>query len=100
MVEQTEAYRRVLSVLNEYGIEYMVVGSFAAMQHGYIRTTHGLDLVVIPSPENVEDIAGALGDEFYLEPESAREVISRHDMFNAIHFESGVKIDFWIIKDR
>ena len=89
----------MLSILNECGVEYMVVGSFAAMQHGHIRTTHDMDLVAVLSPKNVEDIARVLGDEFYLDLESAKEAIERRDMFNAIHFESGVKIDFWILKD-
>lgn len=87
----------MLSVLKESGIEYMIVGSFAATQHGHIRTTHDLDLVVMLAPEHVDKLVNALGDEFYLDRESAHEAIERRDMFNAIHFDSGAKVDFWVL---
>lgn len=99
MTLETEAYRRVLSVLHEYGIEYMIVGSYAATQHGHIRTTHDLDVVIALDAGDVTELASALGDEFFLDAESACEAVRRSDMFNAIHMPSGVKIDFWILKD-
>jgi len=97
LVSEIEAYRRMLSVLNESGIDYMIVGSFAAIEHGHIRTTHDLDLVVVLSPEQVDELVETLGDEFYLDRESAHEAIERRDMFNAIHFDNGVKVDFFAL---
>lgn len=97
MVSAMEAYRRMLSVLNESGIDYMIVGSFAAMEHGHIRTTHDLDLVVVLSAEQVDKLVATLSDEFYLDRESANEAVKRRDMFNAIHFDSGVKVDFFAL---
>jgi predicted nucleotidyltransferase len=99
MVSEIEAIRKVLGVLQESGIEYMIVGSYAATLHGSIRTTHDLDLVVRLQPEQVGALASALGDEFYLDQESARRAVERRDMVNAIHMDSGVKIDFWMLHD-
>ena len=99
MTEETEAFRRVLSVLQDSQIEYMIVGSYAASLHGFVRTTHDLDLVIALTREQSDELAAALGDEFYLDTESAREAVEQHDMFNAIHLDSGVKVDFWILKD-
>lgn len=99
MVSEIETYRRVLSVLKESGIEYMIVGSFAATQHGHIRTTHDLDLVVVLSNEQVDELVNALADDFYLDRESALEAVERRDMFNAIDCDSGAKVDFWVLDD-
>lgn len=100
MVSEIEAIHKVLAILEEYGIEYMIVGSYAAGLHGFIRTTHDLDLVVCLKPEHVGVLVSALGDEFYADPESAREAIAQHDMFNIIHLDAGLKVDFWILRDE
>jgi hypothetical protein len=99
LTTEIETIRRVLAVLQESEIEYMVVGSYAATLHGHMRTTYDLDLVVRLLPEQVSRLASALGEDFYLDVESAREAIERCDMFNAIDMGSGLKVDFWILKD-
>ena len=99
MVTEIEAIHKVLDILERSGVEYMIVGSYAAGLHGYIRTTHDLDLMVCLKPEHVGALVSALGDEFYADPESIREAIAQHDMFNIIHFDSGLKVDFWILRD-
>ncbi len=99
MASETDAIRRVLSALQESVIEYMIVGSYAAALHGFVRTTHDLDLVVCLLPEHVSTLATSLGDEFYLDTESALTAIERGDMFNAIDTNSGIKVDFWMLKD-
>ena len=97
MVSEIEAYRGLLRILNESKIDYMIVGSFAATQHGHIRTTHDLDLVIVLSNEQVDELVSALADDFYVDRESAHEAIERRDMFNAIHFDNGAKVDFFAL---
>lgn len=99
MVTEIEAIHKVLAILEEYGIEYMIVGSYAAGLHGFIRTTHDLDLVVCLKPEQVDKLADSLGDEFYLDRQSALQAVERHDMVNTIHMDSGLKVDFWILRE-
>ena len=99
MVTEIEAIHKVLGVLEGSGIEYMIVGSYAAGLHGFIRTTHDLDLVVCLKPEHIGALVSALGDEFYVDRESVREAIAEHDMFNIIHLDAGLKVDFWILRD-
>ena len=97
MVTEIEAIRRVLRILEESGIEYMIVGSYAASLHGFIRTTHDLDLVVCLKAEQVGGLASALGEEFYFDQQSALDAVAQQDMVNAIHLDSGVKVDFWVL---
>jgi putative cell wall-binding protein len=46
--------------LNETGVKYVVIGGFAIILSGYIRTTGDIDLLVDSSSENVERIKKAL----------------------------------------
>lgn len=96
MTSESEAVRRVLNALDISGIEYMIVGSYAASIHGFARATHDLDMVVSLNAEDVSGLADLLGDEFFYDVESARSAVERGDMFNAIHMDSGIKLDFWI----
>lgn len=99
MTSQTEVFKRVLSELDAAGIEYMIVGSIAASAHGFMRDTHDLDLVVVMNRESVGLLARRLGDDFYFDVETAENAVDQADMFNMIHYETSVKIDFWSLKD-
>jgi hypothetical protein len=52
----------LLRFLEERGISYIVIGGFAVNAHGFIRVSKDLDIVPHPSRENLEKLAGALGD--------------------------------------
>ena len=100
MAGQTDTLKRVISELNTVGIEYMIVGSFAASAHGMVRDTHDLDLVVVMSKDSVEALADRLGEGFYFDVEGAKEAVDRADVFNIIDYEGSVKVDFWMLKDE
>ena len=46
--------------LNAHGARYLVVGGFAVIQHGFLRATEDIDLLVDGSPENQVRIKQAL----------------------------------------
>lgn len=62
---------RLCKALNEAGVNYVVIGGFAVAHHGYPRGTGDIDLLVDPSPENVERIRTALS---YLPDQAVLEV--------------------------
>lgn len=99
MASQVKAIHTALDALHTAELQFMLVGSIAASYHGFSRATHDLDVVIALDAGDVTKLADALGDEFFLDVESACEAVRRSDMFNAIHMPSGVKIDFWILKD-
>jgi len=47
-------------VLNQHGVEYVVVGGVAAIRHGSRRATRDLDIVADPSSDNLGRLAVAL----------------------------------------
>jgi len=94
-----DVVRQVLEELANAGIDYMVVGSFASSLYGERRDTHDIDLVVVLPREAVKPLAERLGAEYYFDADAALEAVERGDMFNIIHFESGDKVDFWMLAD-
>jgi hypothetical protein len=46
--------------LTEAGARYLLVGGFAVIAHGYLRTTKDIDILVDDSPENVARVKQAL----------------------------------------
>ncbi len=94
----------VLSVfvarLEQCGIDYMIVGSFASNLHGKPRTTHDADIVIEIDVPRLEKFARALGDDFYFDVDAARDAIKKNIMCNVLHYESGLKIDLIARKNR
>jgi len=63
--------RRICRSLEEAGARYVLIGGFAVILHGGVRTTKDIDLLVDPEPANVELLKRALS---ILEDDAAREI--------------------------
>jgi hypothetical protein len=63
--------RRICRALDEAGAGYVLIGGFAVILHGGLRTTKDIDLLVDPDPANVERLKRALS---VLEDDAAREI--------------------------
>jgi predicted nucleotidyltransferase len=53
-------YRELLQLLNEFEVEYLIVGGFAVMKYGEPRYTKDLDVWVSNSAQNSFRLVGAL----------------------------------------
>jgi hypothetical protein len=53
-------FERLLAVLGQGRVEYIVIGGFAATAHGSAYLTVDLDIVYRRSPDNLERLAAAL----------------------------------------
>ena len=53
-------YRELLQLLNEFDVEYLIVGGFAVMKYGEPHYTKDLDVWVHNSPENSRRVVEAL----------------------------------------
>jgi len=83
-----QVLREVAGILSRSDIPYMVTGSFASSMLGLPRSTRDLDVVVDPQSHQV-------GDALVV-----RDAFERRSMFNAVHLESGWKVDVIFRKDR
>ena len=99
-MSQSELLRRVVSVLDANGIEYMVTGSLVSSSQGEPRATHDIDLVIRIHATSVPALGRAFpGPTYYLDEVAAVEAVGRADMFNLLEVATGDKVDFWILGD-
>ena len=78
MSPEEEALGRVVTALDRHGIPYMVTGSVATSYHGRPRATHDADVVVDPTPQQLDALVADLeAAGFYVNAEGAREAFSR-----------------------
>jgi hypothetical protein len=59
-MEVQSDFRDLLVLLNEHGVEYMIVGGHALAFHGAPRYTGDIDIYVHPDPANARRIIAAL----------------------------------------
>ena len=73
--------RAIVEKLEAMGIPHMVVGSFASTVYGEPRSTRDLDLVIDPTPEQLNRLLAALDpDDYYVDPDVARDALRRRSM--------------------
>jgi hypothetical protein len=51
---------RILRVLAEHEVAYVLIGGLAVQTHGHVRTTNDADLIPAPAPANLRRLAAAL----------------------------------------
>lgn len=100
MTEQHDLMLRMVRKLEETGIPYMVAGSFGSSLQGHPRSTRDVDIVIVPTLEQLQKFLPVLGPDYYVSPEAALDAFHRRAMFNVIELCSGWKVDFILQKDR
>lgn len=81
MSPEEEALVEVIRALEGQGIPHMVTGSVASSYHGRPRSTHHADIVIDPSPGQLDALVGVLGDRgFYVDADRARDALLRLDL--------------------
>jgi hypothetical protein len=89
----------VIGILEDLGMRYHLGGSFASAVHGVPRQTMDVDIVVDLDAGLVARLVDRLKNDFYVDSEVAADAVSRRGSFNAIHLESGFKVDFFVKGD-
>lgn len=98
MTDQLDVLALVTSGLDEAGIAYMVTGSMSSGYYGQPRMTRDVDLVVELQHGDPERMEVMFSDAFLISAHTARGAMAHQTMFNAIHREAFVKVDFVIRK--
>ena len=92
----------IAKILNQLRIPYFVTGGMAVLVWGRPRFTADIDIVIQLKYENIAELKNALlafRKKSYIDEEAAKEAIRNKGEFNFIDVESGVKTDFWILKE-
>lgn len=61
-LELPQDFKELFKSLNAKGVEYLLIGGYAVIIHGYVRNTNDIDVVVSSDPENVTRCLNALDD--------------------------------------
>jgi len=86
-------------ILDELGIQYVVVGSFASSARGFQRATRDVDILARIGLDQVESLYERLRDRYYVDRLSIRSAVTSRSHFNAIHLDSMFKVDVFVPSD-
>ena len=90
---------RVVRMLDELGIAYVLGGSIASSLVGEPRATADIDLAIRIDPDQVSALVRALSRDFYISEEAVKDAVRRGTSFNAVHLESVTKVDLFVLGD-
>lgn len=102
MKSQAEFIQAICAALENAGIRYMIGGSVASSIHGPHRSTNDVDIVIAPTPDQLDLFLSAVSayPENYVSRTAALEAHRRRSMFNVIDTPSGHKADLIFLKAR
>lgn len=99
MINELDVLTVVIKKLASAGIRYMVSGSIAANFYTTPRMTRDIDIIIEVKEKDTGKIYSLFSSDFYIDMDSVKEAIRDKYMFNIIHNEGIVKVDFIIKKD-
>ena len=100
MNEELALLKDIARRLEDAGIEYMMTGSMALALYSIPRMTRDIDIIIQVTDADVGKIVNVFKGDFYIDESSVRQAIQDSGMFNIIHNESVLKVDFIIRKNE
>jgi hypothetical protein len=96
-----DLFRRISSLLERAGIQYMLTGSFASSVYGMSRGSADIDFVIAADEAGIRRLLNQLPEkDFYSELDQALDACQQNSMFNVIDNVTGLKVDFILLKPR
>ena len=99
MNEEFEVLKEVISQLNQANISYLISGSVAANYYTIPRMTRDIDIVIELTRDDISQFTELFSEGYYIEECVVEEEVRRRGMFNLIHKEYSVKVDFILHKE-
>jgi hypothetical protein len=85
--------------LERASIPYMLTGSIALSYYAQPRMTRDIDLVVELSGRDAKSVAALFLPDYYVAEADIERAIADQGMFNVLHLDRVVKLDFIVRKD-
>lgn len=100
-IELEDVLPRIVRILDEVRVPYMIAGSVASNVHGAERPRSDLDIVIDPDTATLEALVEALPRSAYHGfADAAREALRARTAFSVVDFATATRIDFIVKKDR
>lgn len=98
--DELDVLRDVTQRLTNAKINFMVTGSVALNYYVEPRMTRDIDLVVALAPADVNKVVSLFEPDYYISESAVASAVARRSMFNLIHYESVIKVDFIVLKSE
>ena len=99
MWNELDVVRDVSHRLDAAGLPFMLTGSMAMNYYALPRMTRDVDIVVALGPADAALIERTFAPDYHVSRDSVRDAITRRFMFNILHEDSVIKVDFIVRKD-
>lgn len=97
-MSQPELLKKVIRVLNEKFISFMLTGSIVSSIQGEPRATHDIDIIIAIQKPNIFELTKAFTmPDYYLDEDNILDAIKNQAMFNLLDAFEGDKVDFWVL---
>ena len=100
MLSELEVLKDVCERLDRIGIAYMLTGSMAMNYYAQPRMTRDIDFVIEVEPADSVKLSAAFEPDYYVPREALELAIASRGMFNLLHIDSVIKVDFVVRKDE
>jgi hypothetical protein len=97
---EIDIVRDVAARLEHGGLAYMLTGSMAMNYYAQPRMTRDIDLVVALVPNDTDAVVRLFTPDYYVSRDAVVQSIARESLFNIIHQESVIKVDFIVRKNN
>lgn len=98
MSEELEVLKIVTQRLNRANIPYMISGSIAANYYTVPRMTRDIDVVAELKQTDIDKFVCLFQSDFYVDKKMIEKEVLQQGMFNLIHNQYVIKIDFIVKK--
>jgi hypothetical protein len=98
-VSSTDLVLRLISILKDLGIPYMLVGSYSSNYYGRPRATQDADFVLIISSDQLKELSSRLGPDFHVDPQMSFETVTMTMRYIIHHPKSVFKIELFLLSD-
>lgn len=99
-MNELDILKLVSSRLNVAEVDYMLSGSVALTFYGKPRMTRDIDIVIVIPPREIDRFVKIFEQDFYIDRDMVEDAVRNQSMFNIIHLETVIKVDFIIRKTQ
>ncbi len=92
-------FNKIIDVLNESKIPYMLSGSVAMGVYIVPRATRVFDFVIYLRQNQVKNFVEKFKEGYYCNEDAVKDAINHNSIFNIIDFETHYKADFILMKE-
>jgi hypothetical protein len=98
LLNEIDILRDVTGRLDRAGTAYMITGSMAMNYYAQPRMTRDIDVVVEIIPAEVDKIEAIFSSDYIIDHDALCYAAEHEFMFNIIHCQSVIKVDFIVRK--